>query len=825
VVPAQSKPGMPFLADLRLALRLMRRSPLFTATAVLSLSLGVAASSATVSIADALLAPAAGVVNAAQVVDVGRGNDGSGFDNMSHPAFEYLRAHATSFEGLAGVEFGGRPMSLLLGGSSERVFGNLVSANFFDVLGTRPALGRFFRPDEDLVPGERPVVVLTHRFWTRRLGADPTVIDRPLRLNNREFIVVGVAEPDFEGVTLAGTDLWVPMAMVAEARGRASAAELTDERGAMHVGVGRLKRGLSRRQAEAELNMLMTQFKAANAAANQRHTVSLLPTSRVPGPMRTPFLVFLGVLIVLTAALLAIACSNVAGMLLAQAAARRREMATRLAIGASRRRLLSQLLAETGLLFLVAGVLAVPLTFAAVRVLNGFLPAVPVALNLALTVSGRVGAFALGVSLVTAVVFGLAPARHALGHDLAPLLHGAAATADRQRLWLRHALVVAQVALSLMLVVTAGLFVRTLQAAARVDPGFTTTGVVLANVNASLSGFRGAAAMDLVERLQARVASLPGVTSVAAARVIPLQGSGLGLGRLRVPGHLGPAGDETVDADWNVVTPEYFDVVRMRILDGRGLLATDREGTARVVVVNETFARTTWHGRSAIGQRVLHQGRGDLEVPLEVVGVVADAKYRYISDAPEPFVFVPLAQHPVGDVTFFVRRTPGAVPDGDLRAAMAAVEPSVPVMFVQAFDDAVAIGLTPQRLTAWVAGTAGVAGIGLAALGLHGLMAFLVAQRTRELAIRMALGATAGALRRTVMRQAAQLAVAGTVVGLLLATGMGRLLRPLLVGVGVLDVRSAAAAVVLFGAVLAVASWRPAHRAATTDPAQALRAE
>ncbi len=816
---------MTLLADARHALRLLGRSPLFTATAVLSLSLGVAASSAIFSVADALVGPATGVHDPAQVVDVGRGNDGSGFDNMSHPAFEYLRAHATSFGGLAGVEFGGRPMGLTLGSSSERVFGNLVSANFFEVLGTRPALGRFFRADEDVVPGERPVVVLTHRFWTRRLGADPTVLDRPLRLNNREFAVVGVAEPGFEGVTLAGTDLWLPMAMVAEARGRATASELSDARGVMHMGVGRLKDGVSRAAAAAELNTLMAQFKAATPEANQRHTVSLLPTSRVPGPMRTPFLVFIGVLLLLTGALLAIACSNVAGLLLARATARQREMATRLAIGASRSRLLAQLLTETGLLFLMSGAVAVPLTFAAVGLLNSFLPAVPIALNLAVTVSGRVVAFALGVSLVAAVVFGLAPARHALGLELAPLLHGANATVDRRRLWLRHALVVGQVALSLMLVVTAGLFVRTLQAAARVDSGFTTAGVVLANVDVALAGARDQAAVALIERYQTRLAALPGVAAVAAARIVPLQGSGFGLGRLRAAGYSGPAGDDVVDADWNVVTPAYFDVVRMPIVEGRGLRDADRDGTRRVVVVNRTLARAVWPGRAAIGQQLLHRGRDAVETPLEVVGVVADAKYRYISDPPEPFVFVPLAQHPIGDVTFFVRHEPGVSLDANVRTAMAQVEPAVPVMFVQSFDDAVAIGLTPQRLTAWVAGSVGVAGVGLAALGLYGLMAFLVAQRTREIAIRMALGATASQLQRQVLAQAARLGVCGAAAGLGLAAGVGALLRPLLVGVAVVDLPSAAAAVTLFVGVLAAASWRPARRAATTDPAGALRDE
>ncbi|MGE0362684.1 MAG: ABC transporter permease, partial [Vicinamibacterales bacterium] len=549
---------MTLLPDARHGLRLLGRSPLFAATAVLSLALGIAASAAVYSVADALLAPARGIRDTGRVVDVGRGNDGSGFDNMSYPSFDYLRRHTTTFAGLAAVEFGGRPMGLTIRGHSERVFGNLVSASFFDVLGTRAALGRFFHADEDVVPGQRPVVVLSHRFWTRRLAADPTVLERPLRLNNREFAVVGVAEPGFEGVTLAGTDLWVPMAMIAEARGLENANQLTDARGVSHVAVGRLRDGVSRTQAEAELNTLMAQFKAATPEANPRHTVAVVATSRVPGPMRTPFLVFIGALFALTGALLAIACSNVAGMLLARASARRREMATRLAIGASRSRLVAQLLTETALLFLAAGALAVPLTLAGVRLLNAALPALPIALNLTIAVNGRVVLFALGASLVTAMLFGLAPARHALGADVAPLLHGAAATVDRRRMWLRHTLVVAQVALALMLVTTAGLFVRTLRAAATVDPGFSTAQVMLANVDVSLLGFRGPAASSLVERLTARLAALPGVETVGAARIVPLQGSGFGLGRIRVPGYRAADGTDTVDADWNVVTPEYF---------------------------------------------------------------------------------------------------------------------------------------------------------------------------------------------------------------------------------------------------------------------------
>jgi predicted permease len=816
---------MSLLTDLRHARRLLVATPQFTVVSVLSLALGIAAATTIFSVADAVVGPAPGVRDASRVVDIGRGNEGEGFDNMSHPAFVHLQRHATTFEGMSAVELGGRPMSLTIGQSSERVFGAVVSASYFDVVGTRPALGRFFRSDEDVIPGERPVVVLTHRFWTDRFGADRSVLDRPLRLNNREFAVVGVAAPGFEGTTLVGTDLWVPTAMVAAARGLETSNLLTEPRGVWHLAVGRLRPGVSRAQAAAELNALMAQYKQATPAANQRHTVALVGTSRVPGPMRTPFFVFIGALFALAFAFTAIACSNVSGLLLARASRRRREIATRLAVGASRGRLVAQLLTETGVLFAVAGLTAVPLTFAGLRLLQTFLPAtLPVAIRLDLAINPQVAAFAIGLSLVSAVVFGIAPARHALAVDLAPLLHGTTATPDRRRRWARHALVSAQVALSLMLVVTASLFLRTLQQAARVDPGFSTAHIALASIDTALSGFRGAAAVDLVDRVQARLAGLPGVESVAASRMIPLQGSGFGLGGIRVPGYQSPAGDEQVDADWNVVSPEYFDAITMRIVHGRTFRADDDAAAVRVAIVNEAFARTAWPGRPAVGQRVLHVD-DDVEVPLEVVGVAADAKYRYLSDAPEPFIYVPMAQHPVTDVTFFIKHQPGRAPGAEVRTAIAQVDASVPLLFQQSFDDAAGLGLLPQRLTAWLAGTVGVAGAGLAAFGLYGLMAFLVGQRTREIAIRLALGASIGSVRSLVLKDAVWLGVAGAVVGLALAVGVGTALQSLLVGVPVVDMASYAGAGILVVATLAAAAWVPARQAVRTNAASALRSE
>lgn len=818
---------MAILPDLRYAVRMLGRSPLFTVTSVASLAIGIAAATTIFSLTDALLfEPATGVRDGSRVVDIGRANQGEGgFDNMSYPAVKYLRDHTQSLAGLAAVKFGGGPMTLSDNGASERIFGSLVSGNYFDVLGTRPALGRFFSPDEDMVPGARPVVVLSHAFWERRFNRDPEILQKALRINNQAFTVVGVAEPGFSGSSLVGTEVWVPMAMVASFLGVETSNLLTSAENVWVVAIGRLNSGVSATQAQAELVTLMEAFKASEPRANPRHTISVIHTSRVPGPVRTPFLAFIGFLFALTSALVAIACSNVGGMLLARAATRRREMATRLAVGAGRGRLIAQLLTETVVLFAVAGAAALPLTFALIQVLESFLPALPVMINLDLSLNWRVMAFAMGVALAAGLVFGLAPARHALGADLAPMLHGANATVDRRRFRLRNVLVSAQVALSLMLVVIAFLFVRTLQAASTVDTGFETANVQIASVDVSLSGYRGQEAVALAERYEERLRAVSGVTAVATARMVPLQGGGFGLGSISVPGVTGPEPDGSWDADWDIVSPGYFTTVAMEIVEGRAFTAADREGTPRVTVLNQTFARRLFPGRSAVGQQVTHHSGRDEVQPLTVVGVAADAKYRYVSDGPRNFIYVPLAQQAFSEFSLFVRHAAGRPVAQDVRAAMAQVEPNVPLILLQSFDDAVAVGLLPQRLTAWIAGSVGSIGVGLAALGLYGLMAFLVTQRTREIAIRMALGASVGNMRSMVMQQGAWLGLAGITIGLLLAGVIGTLAQSLLVGVTAIDPVTFGGTALLFAVVLAAACWAPARRAAATDPAVALRAE
>lgn len=816
---------MSFMADVRQSVRLLGKSPVFTATSLISLSLGVGAAAAIFSLTDALLfEPTVGVRNAAEVIDIGRANQGRSFDNMSHPSYRYLREHSRSVE-IAAVDWAGAPMSLGNDAGSERVIGTLVSANYFDVLGTRAVLGRFFRADEDAVPGERPVVVLSHALWVSRFNSDPDILDKPVRLNNHEFAVVGVAEPGFQGSSMVGTDLWTPMAMVQVARGRADAGLLNQVRSVWHVAVGRLKPGVSIEQAKAELNTLMEAFKKSEPEANQRHTIAVAAMGRIPGAVRTPFLGFIGFLFALTGALLAIACSNVAGMLLARAASRRREMATRLAVGAGRNRLIAQLLMETVTLFVVAAVVSIPLTYWLIAILEGSLPALPMTINIDLKVNLRVMAFAFGVALIAGLVFGLAPARHALSADLAPMLHGANATADRKRFRLRNSLVAAQVALSLMLVVTALLFLRSLGKAADTDPGFQTANIQIASLDVSLAGYRDQSAVSLASRFKEELQAISGVESVAHARMIPLQGSGFGLGGVRVPGVEGTGRDGRIDADWDIVSPDYFATVRMPIVEGRAFRDSDRDGAPRVAIVNESFARQAWPGESAIGRTFMHEYENNQERAVEIVGVARDAKNRYISSAPAPFIYVPMAQQPSSQIEFYIRHAQGRQIGPEVRAAIARVERNVPVIMLQSFDDAAAIGLLPQQLAAWIAGSVGTVGVFLAALGLYGLMAFLVSQRTREIAIRMALGASGRVVRAMVLKQAGTLATIGGVIGFALAAAIGTLAQSLLVGVPAIDPLSFGGTALLFAVVLALAAWWPARRAAATDPATALRAE
>ena len=559
----------------------------------------------------------------------------------------------------------------------------------------------------------------------------------------------------------------------------------------------------------------MEAYKKAEPRANPRHTIALAPMGRIPGPVRTPFLAFIGFLFALTGALLAIACSNVAGMQLARAATRRREMATRLAVGAGRQQLIRQLLTETMVLFAAAAIVSVPLTIWLVAMLEGSLPALPVILNLDFGVNVRVMAFAFGLALVTGLVFGLAPARHALGADLAPMLHGAHSTADRKRFRLRNSLVAAQVALSLMLVVTAFLFLRSLEKAAHTDPGFETANIQIWRpsmcrlaVIASNRPWRWRERFTGAARGNQRrgVGGARAHDSLAGQRLWSRQrararrdGTRAGWPVRRGLGHrLARLLRDHQDAHRRGPRVPRFGS-RGRAAGGHRERNVRATGVAGTVGVGRTFMqqiereRRTRRSRSSAWRRTR-------SIATSAVRRRRSSTCRWRSSrAGDIRVLRPARTRPADRARRFA-------------PAMAQVEPNVPVLMLQSFDDAAAIGLLPQKLAAWIAGSVGTIGIFLAALGLYGLMAFLVAQRTREIAIRMALGASDRDMRSMVLKQAGSLAAIGGVIGLVLAGGIGTLAQSLLVGVPPIDPISFGGTALLFAVVLAVAAWTPAQR-------------
>jgi predicted permease len=816
------------LGDVRHALRLLARNPLFTITSVLSLAVGTTASSTLFGIADAMFFQAApGIRQPDRVVDIERTTNGAGHGTLSYPQLIHLRDHSQTLEAITVTSSEPTPVSLSDGSGTERAYGALVSAAYFEVFRVRPAYGRFFSKEEDATGAGRPAIVLSHRFWEQRFGADPGVLNRPLRINGHDFAVIGIAERRFEGSTIVGTDLWVPVAMMAVIRGPAAAARLGDPAATWLRASGRLKPGISREAAAAELNTLLDGFKADHPAVAS-HGIRVASTGRLPITARVPFGTFVGLLFVLAAGLLAIACSNVAGMLLARAASRQREIATRLALGAGRGQLLLQMLLETLILFAIASLVALPLCAWVLSSVDQMLPTLPIPIRFETSLTARTLGFTFAACLVTALAFGLAPARHALRTDVAHLLHGRASTTSRERLWLRHALVVVQLALALAITLTGGLFVRTLRAASELDSGFRTAGVTVVSLDTTLAGATGSRAVPLMNRLVERVRSIGGVEAVGHSRMLPLQGGSYSIGRPRVPGLPDDVARRLAAADWDIVSPDYFRAVGLPLVQGRGITSADREGWPLVAVVNQTFARLAWPGGTAIGQSFWRGAEpADPGPPLEIVGVVKDARTRQVGEPPRPFVYVPFAQHPEPRVELFVKHAGTHDIASEVRRVVASVEPALPVVEIQSFDEATGLGLFPQRVAAWTAGMVGGIGVFLAALGLYGITAFVVAQRTREIAIRMALGASAGDVRAMVLRQAARLCVFGTALGLLIAWGIGTVADSLslLIGVRPADPLTFAGLSALLCAVLLGASYAPARRAAATDPAAALRAQ
>jgi predicted permease len=808
--------------DLRFGARMLRRAPGFTVTAALTIALGIGANTTIFSLMNVLLLrPLPGTVRSDELVLLGRTQEGQGFDTFSYPDYLDYRAAARSLSAVAASFVA--PAHLSTGGASERVRAELVSGNYFTALGTRASAGRLLTMSDDGAPGANRVVVLSHATWQRRFGADPNVIGKSVRVSGAPLTVVGVAEPGFNGVRTVGiVDLFVPISM-----GDGLLPEfdqMLTRRGAVWLDLfGRLAPNATVATAQAELRSIAADLTERYPDTNRGRGVRVSAGLGFDPESRAQVRQFLSMLLGVVALVLLIACANVANLLLARGSVRARELAVRASLGASRSRLVRQLLAEGFVLALLGGAAGFVLGVWSVRLVlrlpvfaNSYGAVTP-------SVDPRVLAFTIGAMVASGVLFALPPAFRTSRVDLVTALKLGMPGSGDGRSRLRTGLVALQLALSLVLLVGAGLFVRTLQALYAIDPGFETRHVLVATVDAGLEGYDEPRGRRLFEELEERVRSVPGVQHAAMGYMLPLGGGGWDT-RIFVAESPATPDDPGLKADVNAVSPSYFETLGMSLIAGRGFMSADREGSPGVAVVNDVIATTLWPGRDPIGQR-FRIGRTD-EV-LEVVGLVRRARYRSLVEAPRPFFYRPFAQVYRPSMTLHVRTAsddPYTVLPS-VRRALDELDRDLPLSRVRTLAERVDGSLGSQRTAAALVGAYGFLALLLAAIGLYGSMSYAVSRRTREMGVRMALGARASEVLWHVLAQALRVALAGTVIGLVAAVPATRILRAQLYGVSAIDPATLAAVTLILAVVSLAAAYLPARRATNVDPVVALRSE
>jgi predicted permease len=810
--------------DLRFAFRTFGRRPGFAVAAVLTLALGIGANTAVFGLVHAvLLRPPAAVASPERLVALFTSDfSGPPFGTSSYPDWQDLRDEAvfTSVAAWSGGTFGvGEP------GEVESVDGLAVTTNYFDVLGVTPAAGRLFRGDEEETAGE--IVVVSHGLWRERLGARPDVVGSTLRVNGRALEIVGVAPAGFVGFTRTSpAQLWLPIRTAARAGALFGGIEQRSSRGLNMV--ARLAPGVTLDRAQQAMQLAASRLHAVDAQSwtdvrGEVRRLSLLPESRVrvPPTARDAVVGVAGVLSGAAALVLLLCCANVAGLLLARATSRGREIGVRLSLGAGRRRLLRQLLTESAVLAVLGGTAGVMLAFWTGDLI-GRMGDLQGALGVAATIQPdlRLLAFATAVSLGTAALFGIAPALRATRIDLASALRTEAvgAGSDTNRAIARSVLVAGQIAVSVVLLVGAVLLVRTLRSAYAIDPGFATDDVLLVAA-APLPGAESAGdPADVALRIRERFEALPGVQAASWGYASPL--TGFGPRRSGTIEGYTPGQGEDMGIHVDHVGPGFFATLEIPIIRGRPIDERDRAGAAGAIVVNQTFARRYLSGRDPIGARI---GQGGQE--FTVVGVARDARVLSVTEAAPPLLYIPALQ--MARNTLFYVRT-----DGDPRSAVAGaaaaigeVAPGWSVQSIRTMQDQRGVTLGGQRLAGGTVGLFALLALVLAGVGLYGVIAFAVAQRAREIGIRIAVGARPAAVVGLFLRQAVGIVSAGLLLGLVAALAAVRALAGLLIGVAPADPVSFAAAAVILGLIALFATWWPARRAANIDPMRALRTE
>jgi predicted permease len=805
--------------DIRYGWRLMVRKPAFTLVAVLTLGLGIGANATMFSWVEITMARQIhGVPDGDRLVAMNGTTRTRADLSFSYPAFlDYRARRPDSVEDL--IAYTLAPMNLRTNGDPQRVFGQLVTGNFFDALGVKPILGRTFLPEEDAVPNTHPVVVFSHNFWQRRFAGDPAIVGRNVTLNGHAFTVIGVAPPEFRGTEpYLNLDLFVPIMM--QSRVTSGSDRLRVRGNSWLEAMVKLKPGVSMGRAQADLSLVAKDLADAYSEDKGRG-VKLYELWRSPSSGGVAVTAVMAIQLAVAGVILLIACANVGNLLLARAASRQRETALRLTLGASRRRLLQQLLTESALLAGAGGAVGLLIAYWTKDLVRLFIPPAPLPIEMNPALSVPVLLYALAATVVSVVAFGLAPALQGSSTVGAALKESSGnVSSSPRRARLRQALVVAQVALSLVLLVSAGLFLRTLQNAQSVDPGFSARKGIFAAVDLLPAGYDAGRGRVFFRESVARVREIPGVEAASLTSRVPLGfGGGSDFGAT-IEGYT-PAPNEEITLYYTRVGSDYLKTMGIALVTGREFTDRDTADRPDVGIVNETLARRYFQGRDPIGGRIRTGER-----TIEVVGVARDGKYSNISEAPRAFLYLPVQQFYRPDAVLLVRtRDNPADVVPRLHQVFRELDTNVPLFDVRTIADHLEIAVFMQRMVASLLGAFGALALVLATVGLYGVIAAIAAQRTPEIGMRMALGATRRDIVSLILKQGLGMTLAGIGIGLVLAFGATRLFASLLVGVSATDAVSFAGTTLLLVLVALAATYLPARRAASIDPMQALHNE
>ena len=808
--------------DVKYGVRLLLKSPVFTIVAVLTLALGIGANSAIFGLINAVMLRPLPVEDPDRLVEIfTSSSSGATYSRSSYLDYVDLREQKTVFSGVIAYSY--MPVNLSGDGDAERVNGAIVSGNYFSVLGVSPIIGRGFLPDEDQNPGAKPVALISYRLWQTRFGGDPAMVGKKILLNGQNFDIVGIAPKGFKGTTLDYTpDLWVPMMMQVQAT--SSPDRLGRRRSRWLMVIGRLQSGVKGEQAQAVVNTLASQLRQAYPESNENRSMKVEPAREVlirPGA-RGKVVNFLGMLMMAAIVILIITCLNMANFMLARASGRWKEIGVRLAMGATRGRIIRQLLTESLFIALVGGGLGLLL---AIRSSDIF-----TALNLEanqnilisevdLSLDYRVFGLTLLISLLTGLIFGLAPAVRASRGDIISSVKDETPIKGFHKARLGKFLIVSQLAMSLVLLVGAMLFVRSLLNMQAVDPGFKTENALLMSIDVGLQGGDSAKGQAFYQELLRRAATTPGLKSISLAKVVPVSSNRNRQG-IELPGREVTAADEY---DYNIVSPGYFQTMGISLLQGRDFTAQDSQTAPGVVMINEALAQHLWPGENPLGKRFKLPGSDNREV--EVIALVKNSRYLNLFEEPLPYMYLPLLQEYDTAMTLIANTV------GDPNQAIPALkreirdrDANLPVFAVTTLREHIGELLSRDKMAASLVSAFGLLALLLVSLGIYGLMNYTVNERTREIGVRMALGARPRDVFRLIMRQGLTLAGIGILIGLLGAFILTRFLTTQFYEVSPTDPLTLLTTSLIILGVASVATLLPARRATQVEPLIALRA-